>query len=191
MIKAIVFDCFGVLATDAWLAFCDTLPRKTDFDHLHSLNRAYDQGIIDQATLVAEIEAATGMTPPLLDSMQVTELSKNHQLLTYIAELHKSYKIGLLSNISSDWITKTLLDDAEQACFDTFVLSYQVGMVKPDPRIFALVCERLGVELHEAVMVDDRHDFVEAAKGQGMGGIEYRNFQDFITELHPLLDTNE
>lgn len=190
MIKAIIFDCFGVLATDAWLAFCDSLPKDTDFDQLRSLNKAFDTGIIDQTTLTAEIEQLTGKRPPLIDAMQATELSKNTPLLMYIAELHKTHKIGLLSNISSDWITDKLLTTEERSNFDTMVLSYEVGMIKPDPRIYALTCGRLGVALNEAIMVDDRHDFVEAAKGQGMQGIEYRNFQTFKTELQQLLNTN-
>lgn len=191
MIKAIIFDCFGVLATDAWLAFCDSLPKDTDFDQLRSLNKAFDKGIIDQQTLTSEIEQLTGKRPPLIDSMQATELSKNTPLLEYIAELHQTYKIGLLSNISSDWITDKLLTTDERDTFDAMVLSYQVGMIKPDPRIYALTCERLEVALDEAIMVDDRHDFVEAAKGQGMHGIEYRNFQSFKTELAQLLNADQ
>lgn len=190
MIKAIIFDCFGVLATDAWLAFCESLPQDTDFEQMRSLNKAFDKGIIDQATLSNEIFQLTGKQPPIIDTMQATELSKNTQLIAHIAELHRTYKIGLLSNISSDWITEKLLDETDQVHFDTMVFSYQVGMIKPDPRIYALTCERLGVGLHEAIMVDDRHDFVTAAKGQGMAGIVYKDFQSFTLQLAELLDTN-
>jgi putative hydrolase of the HAD superfamily len=40
---------------------------------------------------------------------------------------------------------------------DTIVSSAEVGLHKPDPRIFELACERVGVAPHEAVHVGDHH----------------------------------
>ena len=37
MVKAIIFDCFGVLATDIWLAFCESLPASADLQRARDL----------------------------------------------------------------------------------------------------------------------------------------------------------
>ncbi len=190
MIKAIIFDCFGVLATDVWLAFCDSLPASANVGRARELNRAYDAGLISHAEFFDQVEEATGQRPPDLEDLNSGELAKNTALIDYISELKPRFHIGLLSNISSDWITRKLLSPTEAALFDEMVLSYQIGMIKPDPRVYELVCERLGVELSEAIMIDDRADYVAAAKAIGLQGITYTDFVNMKLELQTLLDAN-
>jgi FMN phosphatase YigB (HAD superfamily) len=56
------------------------------------------------------------------------------------------------------------------------VLSYEAGVEKPDPRIFALACERLGIDPHDAVMVGDNE---ADGGGEGLGIRTY-----FVEPLH-------
>ena len=51
---------------------------------------------------------------------------------------------------------------------DEFVLSFEVGAVKPDPRIFEIALERLGVDANEAVMVGDSEEADGGARGTGL-----------------------
>ena len=51
---------------------------------------------------------------------------------------------------------------------DEFVLSFEVGAVKPDPRIFEIALERLGVDASEAVMVGDSEEADGGARGTGL-----------------------
>ena len=60
-------------------------------------------------------------------------------------------------------------------------------MTKPDPRIFELAIERLGIEAEEAIMVDDIDTNCEVAESIGMKSITYQNFGQFKTELEQLL----
>ncbi len=108
-------------------------------------------------------------------------------MLDYISELKKDYKIGLLSNVANSWITDSLLTKEEQALFDSMIFSYQVGMTKPDPRIFILACQRLGVSTHEAVMVDDIERYCSAAKAEGLQAIPYHNLHQLKEQLEKLL----
>ena len=63
-------------------------------------------------------------------------------------------KIGLISNCLAD--TSKLWPSTPFApLFDTIVLSYEVGMMKPDPRIYRLACERLGVEPSDCLFIGD------------------------------------
>ena len=191
MIKAIIFDCFGVLTTDIWLSYCESLPPTADVERARELNRAFDAGLITHTEFFDQVEEATGTRPPDVDVLKSGEIIKNDELIKYIRELKKTYKLGVLSNISSDWITREFLTADEQALFDEIVLSYQVGLLKPNYRIYELVCEKLGVEPHEAIMVDDRADFVSAAKSTGLQGITYQNMARFKVELEELLNTNQ
>ena len=63
-------------------------------------------------------------------------------------------KIGLISNCLSD--TSMLWPSTPLApLFDVAVLSYEVGLMKPDPGIYALACNRLGVEPNDCLFIGD------------------------------------
>ena len=188
--KAIVFDCFGVLTTDIWLAFCDSLPSGTNLAEASALNKAYDRGTINQQQFIDGVKELTGYEPPDIDKLSADDMIKNETLLDLIRQLKSTYKIGLMSNISSDWITRSFLTLDEQELFDTMVLSYETGMIKPDPRMYILACERLRVAPGEALMVDDREQYVEGAREVGMSGIVYEDMHSFKQQLNELLNTN-
>ena len=99
----------------------------------------------------------------------------DHNLINYVRKLHKSYKTGLLSNAFDDLrqiITERWhFEDA----FDDMVISAEVGLVKPDARIFLLATEQLEVDANQAVFVDDMQRNIEGAKSVGLIGIHFLN----------------
>lgn len=188
MIRAVMFDCFGVLTTDTWHAFLDSLPSSADVEQARALNRAFDAGTISREDYLKGVEEATGASPPDIEKMYGGEVVKNEALLGYIRELKPRYRIGIISNISSNWIREQLLTPEEQELFDAMVFSYEVGMTKPDPRMFTLALERLRATPEEAVLVDDIDRYVRAAREMGMHGVVYQNMEQMKAELRSVLD---
>lgn len=192
MIKAVIFDCFGVLTTDLWRAFCDNLPPGEGLQRAHELNHAFDKGFISLEEYLEGVEEATGQKPPNLEEMGNSAINKNHALLKHIAELkQQGYKIGLLSNISDDWITEHFLDKEEQALFDTIVVSHEVGMTKPSEGIFRLIAERLGVDVSEAVLIDDVDTYCDGARLVGMQAICYGSLRQCLDDLDKVLSQSQ
>ena len=187
MIKAIIFDCFGVLTIDVWRAFCETLPDTVDLKAVRDLNHAFDSGFISKAEFFESVTELTGKRPPDIDEGSYS-LGKNDQLISFISSLKPRYKTAIMSNISNDWITRELLTTEEQLLFDEMIFSYQVNMIKPDERMYELACNKLGVEPQEAIMIDDVPGNVTAAQQLGMKGIVYESFEQYKTELEALLD---
>lgn len=186
-IKAIIFDCFGVLTTDSWRAFVDSLP-PGQVDEARYLNRQRDMGLLDNETFIKDVKDLTGSAPVDIESQLKHEIVKNNALIDYIAELKREgYKIGMVSNIASNWIRESLLTPTEQELFDEMIFSFEVGMAKPDPRIFILACERLRVSAHEAVMIDDVESYCEAAKAEGLHAINFTDLGKLKTELTAIL----
>jgi epoxide hydrolase-like predicted phosphatase len=72
------------------------------------------------------------------------------------------------THVSGDTPMATELD----GLFDTIVESARVGLRKPDPRIYELVCERLGVTPHESVFLDDLGTNLKSARAMGMTTIK-------------------
>jgi putative hydrolase of the HAD superfamily len=127
----------------------------------------------------------TGSAPQRIEDIKLGDIAKNTALLKYIATLQGRYKLGILSNIASDWITAQLLDPAEQALFDDIVESFRVGITKPHADIFYLAAERLGVPPGVCVFIDDNEDNARAAEAVGMYGLVYSG----LHELQETLDT--
>jgi len=70
--------------------------------------------------------------------------------------------------------------------FDDYVLSYELGMVKPEPRIYLEAARRAGCRPEECVFIDDIPENVAAAMKLGMAGIVYRPETDLASELEKL-----
>lgn len=178
MIKGILFDCFGVLTTDTWRQFMEGLPPEADLDAARQAHRAYNSGLISKEDCHKSIMAATGghgFTE--LDDAAAEAFTKNTQLVDYIGELHdRGFKISILSNVGSNWIREQFLTKEEQRSVDDYVLSYEVGMVKPEPQMYELACERLDVRPQEAIFIDDKEPYCEAARAVGLQAVRYDNF---------------
>ena len=71
--------------------------------------------------------------------------------------------------------------------FDDIVVSADVGMAKPDARIYALSAQRLGLPPDECVFIDDLPRNVEAAREAGMQAVHFRvNEHDLEAQLAEL-----
>jgi epoxide hydrolase-like predicted phosphatase len=107
----------------------------------------------------------------------------NWVLLDFIRGLRPRYKVGLLSNAWDD-LRQTLHERWNiDGLFDELIISAEVKMVKPDPRIFHLAVDRLEVQPVEAVFIDDIAENVEAAKREGLRAILYNDYQKTVDEL--------
>jgi putative hydrolase of the HAD superfamily len=93
-------------------------------------------------------------------------------------------KTGLLSN---SWSTEHYDRDLLGELFDDVVISAEVGLHKPQPEIFRLACERLGVEPADAVFVDDLRENIAGAEEVGMVGVLHRDPDRTVAELEELL----
>jgi glucose-1-phosphatase len=109
------------------------------------------------------------------------------ELETYIRGLRPRYKTGLLSNawegtrIDAPKRGFTFLD-----AFDETIFSWEVRLRKPDPRIYRLVLDRLGVQPQEAVFVDDFMKNIEGAKEVGMHTVWFKGREDAVNQLREL-----
>ena len=135
MIRAIIFDCFGVLTTDGWLPF----KRKYFGDdpkleaEATDLNKQVDAGLASYDDFMVAIADLAHV--PLEESQKAIENNvADEMLLTYIAtEIEPHFKLGLLSNAGANWLDKLFRKD-QINLFDAVALSYETWFVKPDPR---------------------------------------------------------
>jgi len=110
----------------------------------------------------------------------------DRDLVDFLRGLRDNFKVGLISNAWSGlrpWIVSRKFDDA----FDVMVISAEMGVMKPDPRIFQYALEQLDVAPAEAVFVDDVIENVDAARQAGMQGLLFLHPREVINKLKLLL----
>lgn len=108
----------------------------------------------------------------------------NEPLLAYIRRLKQGgYRLGLLSNFGDGarrlWREEYPFIDY----FEGVVISAEVGLMKPDPRIYYLAAESLAVEPAEALFVDDFSENVTGARAVGMRAIHFTEPEVVLREL--------
>ena len=123
----------------------------------------------------------------LLDEVFNERSYIDEDLLEKIAEMSKKYKVGLLSNYSTDLRPKIEKEWALGSVFDEIIISCEVGMIKPDPGVFNLMLDRLGVKADESVFIDDRIKNIDSAKKMGFHTIFFTSKEQALEELALIL----
>jgi putative hydrolase of the HAD superfamily len=89
--------------------------------------------------------------------------------------------------LTNNWVSEGEPTRELAPLFDVFIESSVVGLRKPDPRIYRLACERLGVEPPEAAFLDDIGSNLKAARALGMATIKVVDPGQALRELERLL----
>ncbi len=81
--------------------------------------------------------------------------------------------VHALTNFSAELWQTTLAAYPFLGEFDQAIVSGEVGFIKPDPRIFDVLCARTGLSPADMLFIDDREDNVEAARQLGFRAIRF------------------
>lgn len=114
----------------------------------------------------------------------------DQKLVQYIRSLRPRHQTALLSNAWSS--TRRLLGSYPEPFLDVFdevIFSAEVKLAKPDPEIYHLMLNRLGVPAHQAVFVDDFVENVEGARAAGLHAILFKSASQTVDALKPLLES--
>ena len=107
-------------------------------------------------------------------------------ILDFLRSLKPKYKTGLISNAWSGLRAYTEREKFDNT-FNRMIISAEVGVLKPDPKIYQIALEQLQVKAKEAVFVDDVLENIEACEKVGMKGIHFKDSESAIKQLKALL----
>jgi epoxide hydrolase-like predicted phosphatase len=144
-------------------------------------------GAISYEEYWARVGASLGLsTSEEIAAFRQDYFSGDHmdqELVELIRGLGARYKIGLLSN-APDKLGYWLHESWDiKRFFDAVVYSAEVGIAKPDPRIYRLILEELEVKPSQSLFIDDTSDNVEAAVALGMKAIQFTDTRTLKDEL--------
>ncbi|MEV1246877.1 HAD family phosphatase [Nonomuraea sp. NPDC050022] len=155
-----------------------------------SVVNALERGEIDGAAferdLAARLLTVDGVSPEaegLLERM-FAGFERVEVMYDMLRDVKRNgVKTCLLSNSWSNVYPR----DGWDELFDAVVISGEVGMRKPEPRIFEHALGRVGLPGEACVFIDDIEVNILAARGLGMAGIHHRDADSTIAELETLL----
>lgn len=209
--KAILWDFGGVITASPFDAFnryeaARGLPR--DFirtvnarNHADNAWAQFESSRIDAATFdvaFAAETAAAGHPIPGRDVMALLGGEVRPRMVAVLKRCKALYKVGCLTNNAKAGQGAGMAASAELAAavaavmqlFDAVIESSKEGMRKPDPRIYGLACERLGVSAPEVVYLDDLGINLKPARELGMTTIKVVDEDQAIAELGRTLDVD-
>lgn len=193
---ALVVDFGGVLTTNIWDAFgefcsAEGLDRESVKDLFRSdpeamrLLRGLETGELDEAGFEPRFAGLLGLADSegLIDRL-FGGLGPDEIMIGAVrAARAGGAKTGLISN---SW-GLGIYERAPVDLFDETVISGDVGLHKPQPEIYLLACERLGVSPGDCVFVDDLRENVTGAEAVGMEAILHRDSAATVKKLEKLL----
>ena len=110
----------------------------------------------------------------------------DHEIVDFLRSIKPRYKVGLISNAWNglrDYIVREKFDDA----FHHMIISAEVKVAKPDPKIYQIALEQLQVQAEEAVFVDDFIENIEACEKVGMKGIHFKDPKSALQQLKQMI----
>jgi len=182
MIRAIAFDCFGVLLDDYghnWVNESDLSPDvKTK---LHELFRKRDIGeLANDDEYYERVGEIADVDPELLRAREHGVSPIEPMLFSYIKnQLAPRYKLYIASNASAHLLRELLQKEHFAGIFEYVFVSSEIGVIKPQPGFYAQILSSVSVSAEEILFVDDRQRNVDGAIEAGMQGYAYAGFTQF------------
>ena len=209
-IEAIVSDFGGVLTTPLFQSFLRfqeshgvpleslgvVMQRIAERDGEHPLYRL-ERGELTEAEFNSLLEA--GLRAELGRDIDMAEfadtyfagLDTNHAFVDWLrdARERRGLRLALLTNNVREWEARWRAMLPVDELFEVVVDSAFVGLRKPDPRIYQLTLDRLGLSADACAFVDDFEHNCAAAAELGMHAVWFRDTEQAIADLEALLGT--
>jgi epoxide hydrolase-like predicted phosphatase len=190
-LQGLLVDFGGVLTTNIWASFdrfCENegLERgavlelfRGDGEAL-ALLRSLERGAVTDEVFERDFAEMLGVASPGLIERLFGGLAPEPAMIGAVTAIRAAgLKTGLITN---SW-GMGIYDRAPLDIFDATVISGDVGLHKPQPEIYLLGAERIGVRPERCVFVDDLRENVAGAEAVGMAAILHRDPATTVAEL--------
>jgi epoxide hydrolase-like predicted phosphatase len=199
-IRTIIFDIGGVLEITPRLGIIEkwgaklNLPTGELNQRLSTVWHAGSFGEISSAQVHANIGEIMGwdeaQVNAFMDDIWTEYLGElNVELVEYVKQLRPKYQTAILSNSFVGAREKEQERYRFHELVDLIIYSHEEGIAKPDPRLFAITCERLEVQPDELIFVDDVEVIIQAARDFGIHGVVFKENSQAIAEIEAYLNT--
>jgi putative hydrolase of the HAD superfamily len=201
MIEAVIWDFGGVLTSSPFEAFArfererglpaDIIRRTNAANHWENAWAKFERAEVDIEAfdrLFAAESLALGAEVRGRDVLPLLSGDLRPEMVEALRRVKARFKTGCITNnLPANAIGsasgRTLYVAEVMALFDSVIESAKIGLRKPDPRIYRMMVENLGVEPNTCVYLDDLGVNLKPARAMGMTTIKVLNGPQAIAEL--------
>jgi putative hydrolase of the HAD superfamily len=201
MIEAVIWDFGGVLTTSPFEAFtrfekerglpADIIRRTNAANHFENAWAKFERAEVDLATfdtLFAAESLALGAEVRGRDVVPLLSGDPRPEMVEALQRAKKRFKTGCITNnLPANAIGssggRALYVAETMALFDHVIESAKIGLRKPDPRIYRMMADALGVDPKNCVYLDDLGVNLKPAREMGMTTIKVIDAPQAIREL--------
>jgi putative hydrolase of the HAD superfamily len=201
MIEAVIWDFGGVITTSPFEAFArfererglpaDIIRRTNANNHWHNAWARFERAELDVETfdqLFAAESQALGAEVRGKDVLPLLAGDLRPEMVEALRRVAGQFKTGCITNnLPANSIGsmggRSLYVAEVMALFDHVIESAKIGLRKPDPRIYQMMVEALGVDPRRCIYLDDLGVNLKPAREMGMTTIKVLNASQAIAEL--------
>ena len=194
--KAIFFDWGGVIANDPGDEFLSQLlsqigaTENQKFEIFRTYMSDFMKGVISEKEYWQSLRDNYGLV--IKDSISEefnrwNGLVANQEILELVKNVHN---LGLKTAVLSNVIKPTFNVIEHTGYYDQFddvIASCEVAYAKPQPEIYQLALEKLGVTAKESIFIDDKQSCLDPAAAMGFATILAKNPKQIIADVNALL----
>jgi putative hydrolase of the HAD superfamily len=208
MIEAVIWDFGGVFTTSPFEAFAryerenelpaDLIRKINSQNHLTNAWARFERAELDLDGFdkaFADEALAMGHYVPGKDIIALLSGDFRPEMIEALRRIKTQYKTGCITNnVPSNQMGsnegRSLYAKDIMALFDHVIESAKTGIRKPDPRIYEMMCEALGVKPEACIFLDDLGVNLKPARAMGMETIKVESAPQAIGELEKLTGMN-
>lgn len=192
--RAVIFDIGGVLEHTPRTGWDRTWERRLGLPpgaidaRLRDVWTAGALGTVTETAVRARVASTLGLDPAQTGAFfhdLWTEYlgTPNEDLIACARAIRPRARLGILSNSFVGAREREADRHHFDELMDVIVYSHETGVAKPDPRAYALVCERLGAAPGDCLFLDDRAGNVDGARAAGMWAWLFRGTGEAVARI--------
>jgi putative hydrolase of the HAD superfamily len=201
MIEAVIWDFGGVITTSPFEAFArfererglpiDIIRRTNANNHWQNAWARFERAELDVETfdqLFAAESLALGAEVRGKEVLPLLSGDVRPEMVEALRRVARRFKTGCITNnlpanSIGSMAGQSLYVAEVMALFDHVIESAKIGLRKPDPRIYQMMVETLGVNPRHCIYLDDLGVNLKPAREMGMTTIKVLNASQAIAEL--------
>lgn len=187
MIKAILFDNFGVIASvEYWSDVEDQELKNGNESTLAGLIDNMNLGKINWQKFCAGVAQDLGISEQEVEK-RYSKYSLNRRVIAIAEGLKKRYIVGIASNAHHEYLEPVLEETGLDMLFDPIFISSMIGFTKPDPAFYVHVLGVLNLKPEECLLIDDSQINIAGAEAVGMKGLLFESAVQLEGDLQSYL----
>lgn len=153
------------------------------------LTKAFDEGKISAYEFYSQMKKLTGLNISYAEFAPIWSdiFKEKKDVCEFVVNLKKDYRLVLISNVNALQFEHIKKRFPIISYMDALVLSYEAGVMKPEPKIYNLAIDASETTPGRIIYADDRPELIEGAKAVGIkSSFVFKDLSQFKSDLEDI-----